>query len=197
MHYFSTKSGGALFSFSPTIGLSDRMLVAGADAASMEAAMKRSATGSSALAVSKNFQMVERTVPTAQQAFAYLDPALIYSRVDATVRPMLFMGAAFLPGIAETIDLNKLPAPEVITKHLSPIVMSQSYERDGYMAESIGPVTIYQTLFGAAAVGGTAAVLYQQQTHGSMLSQSKMIPPPAPVIAPAVAASASPSPTPP
>ena len=197
VHYFSTRAGGALFSFSPTIGLSDRMLVAGADAASVEAAMKRSATGSSALAVSKNFQMVERTVPTAQQAFAYLDPALIYSRIDATVRPMLFMGAAFLPGIAETIDLNKLPAPEVITKHLSPIVMSQSYERDGYMAESIGPVTIYQTLFGAAALGGAAAVLYQQQTHGSMLSQSKMITSPAPVIAPAVAASVSPSPSPP
>jgi hypothetical protein len=194
VHYFSTKSGGALFSFSPTIGVSARMLVAGADAGSVEAAMKRSAAGSSALAVSKNFQMAERLVPTAEQAFAYVDPALIYSRIDATVRPMLFMSAAFLPGIAETIDLNKLPAPEVITKHLSPIVMSQSYERDGYMAESIGPVTIYQTLFGAGALGGAAAVLYQHQTQGSMLTRNR---PPAPVIAPAVTPFASPSPTPP
>ena len=192
VHYFSTRAGGALFSFSPTIALSDRMLVAGADASSVEAAMKRSAAGSSALAVSKNFQMAERTVPTPQQAFAYLDPALIYSRVDATVRPMLFMGAAFLPGIAETIDLNKLPAPEVITKHLSPIVMSQSYERDGYMAESVGPITIYQTLVGAGALGGAAAILYQQQSHGSMLTRNR--PSPAPLIAPAVAPSASPSP---
>jgi len=191
VHYFSTKAGGALFSFSPTIALSDRMLVAGADASSVEAAMKRSAAGSSALAVSKNFQMAERTVPTAQQAFAYVDPALIYSRIDATVRPMLFMGAAFLPGIAETIDLNKLPAPEVITKHLSPIVMSQTYERDGYMAESIGPVTIYQTLMAAGALGGAAAMLYQQQTHGSMLTHNRF--PPAPA---AIGPSASPSPSP-
>jgi hypothetical protein len=192
VHYFSTRAGGALFSFSPTIALSDRMLVAGADASSVEAAMKRSAAGSSALAVSKNFQMADRTVPTPQQAFAYLDPALIYSRIDATVRPMLFMGAAFLPGIAETIDLNKLPAPEVITKHLSPIVMSQSYERDGYMAESVGAITIYQTLVGAGALGGAAAILYQQQSHGSMLTRNR--PSPAPLIAPAVAPSASPSP---
>jgi len=196
VQYYSTRSGGALFSFSPTIGLSNRVLVAGADAGSVEAAMKRSAAGSSALAVSKNFQMAERTVPTAQQAFAYLDPALIYSRIDATVRPMLFMGAAFLPGIAETIDLNKLPPPEVITKHLSPIVMSQSYERDGYMAESIGPVTIYQTLLGAGVLGGAAAALYQQQTHGSMLTHSKLITPPAPVIAPAIVPPISPSPSP-
>jgi hypothetical protein len=107
---------------------------------------------------------------------------------------MLFMGAAFLPGIAETIDLNKLPAPEVITKHLSPIVMSQSYERDGYMAESIGPVTIYQTLLGAGALGGAAAVLYQQQTHGSMLTHNR--PSPGPVIAPALSPSPSPEDSP-
>ena len=66
---------------------------------------------------------------------------------------MLFMGAAFLPAIAETVDFSKLPAPEVITKHLSPIVMSQSYDGDGYIAESVGPVTVYQTVIGA---GGSA-----------------------------------------
>ena len=192
VHYFSTKAGGQLFSLSPTIALSDRMLVAGADAGSVEAAMKRSATGSSALAVSKNYQMAERTLPTPQQAFAYIDPALIYSRVDATVRPVLFMGAAFLPGLSETIDLNKLPAPEVITKHLGPIVMSQTYERDGYLAESIGPVTIYQTFFGAATLGGVAAAIYQQQMHPSMLTHTQTITPSAPAMVP----SASPSPTP-
>ena len=155
MQYFSTRAGGQLFSFSPTIGLSDRMLVAGADAASVEAAMKRSSNGNSELAASKTFTNAERTVPAAQQAFAYIDPALIYARVDATLRPMLFMSAAFLPGIADTVDLNKLPAPEIITKHLSPIVMSQSYDGNGYIAESVGPVTVYQTIVG---VGGLAVL---------------------------------------
>ena len=191
VQYFSTRSGGQLFSLSPTIGLSDRILVAGADAGSVEAAMKRSANGSSELATSKNFLNAERAVPTAKQAFTYIDPALIYTRVDATLRPMLFMSAAFLPGIAETVDLNKLPAPEIITKHLSPIVMSQSYDGDGYIAESVGPITVYQTIVGLGGLGGAAAVLYHYQTRGPASS------PVAPTaIPPAASSSVSPSPSP-
>jgi hypothetical protein len=186
VRYFSTRSGGQFFSLSPTIGLSDRMLVAGADAGSVEAAMKRSANGNSDLAASKNFLNAERTVPTARQAFTYIDPALIYTRVDATLRPMLFMSAAFLPGIAETVDLNKLPAPEIITRHLSPIVMSQSYDGDGYIAESVGPVTVYQTILGVGGLGGAAALYYYGQTQGPVSL------PVAPVTIPA----ASPSPSP-
>jgi hypothetical protein len=190
VQYFSTRSGGQLFSLSPTIGLSDRMLVASADAGSVEAAMKRSANGNSELAASKNFLIAERAVPTAKQAFTYIDPALIYTRIDATLRPMLFMSAAFLPGIAETVDLNKLPAPEIITKHLSPIVMSQSYDGDGYIAESVGPVTVYQTIVGVGGLGGAATLLYYHQTHGPASS------PVAPAIAPSASTSASPSPRP-
>ncbi|HEV2841936.1 MAG TPA: hypothetical protein VGW39_11465 [Chthoniobacterales bacterium] len=194
VQYFSTRTGGQLFSFSPTLGLSDRMLVAGADAASVEAAMKRS-TGSSELAASKNFTHAERVVPAAQQAFAYIDPALIYTRVDATLRPMLFMGAAFLPGIADTVDLNKLPAPETITKHLSPIVMSQRYDGDGYISESVGPVTVYQTIVGVAGLGGTAAALYRRQTSGASNSSRPPAiwsPPSSPLPAPSPLASPSP-----
>jgi hypothetical protein len=163
--YFATRFGGQFFSFSPTIGLSSRMLVAGADAVSVEAALKRSANADSDLAASKNFQNAERAVPAAKQAFTYLDPALLYTRVDATLRPMLFMGAAFLPGIADTVDLNKLPSPEVITRHLSPIVMSQNYDKDGYIAESVGPLTFYQTIIGLGGLGGAAAAFYHRQTH--------------------------------
>jgi len=190
VQYFSTRSGGQLFSLSPTIGLSDRMLVAGADAGSVEAAMKRSANGNSELATSKNFQNAERAVPNAKQAFTYIDPVLIYTRVDATLRPMLFMSAAFLPGIADTVDLNKLPAPEIITKHLSPIVMSQSYDGDGYIAESVGPVTVYQTIIGVGGLGGAAAVLYHHQTRGQASSLM------APAIVPAASPPVSPTPGP-
>ena len=152
----------------------------------MEGAMKRSTTGNSELTTSTNFQNAERAVPTARQGFTYIDPALIYTRVDATLRPMLFMSAAFLPGISDTVDLNKLPAPEVITKHLSSIVMSQSYDGDGYIAESVGPVTVYQTIIGIGGLGGAAALYYYGQTHGPVSL------PLAPVTIPA----ASPSPSP-
>lgn len=177
VHYYSSASRAQLFSFSPTIGVSDRMLVAGADPGSVEAAMKRSATGSSELAATRNFQTAERSVPTAHQAFAYVDPALLYTRIDATLRPLLIMGAAFMPGIADTVDLSKLPPHDVITKHLSPIVMSQSYDRDGYLAESVGPVPLYQTILGAVTTGSAAAAIYRRQTQGSAPSQSTLVAP--------------------
>lgn len=194
VHYFSTASSGKMFSFSPTIALSDRILIAGMDADSVEAAMKRSAAGNSELAGSKNFQNAERALPAAQQAFAYVDLALIYTRLDAVLRPMLFMSAAFLPGIADTVDLNKLPAAEVIAKHLGPIVMSQRYDKDGYVAESIGPVTLYQTILGVGAISGAATMFYQHQMPGT--SRTPPSSPPAPLATPAGSPSPSPADSP-
>ncbi len=64
--------------------------------------------------------------------------------------------------------------------------MAQSYDRDGYIAESVGPVTVYQTILGAGGVGGAAALFYYGKTHG---------PTSLPFI-PAIMPAASPSPTP-
>jgi hypothetical protein len=192
VHYFSAASGNQLFSFSPTLGLSDRMLVAGADSGSVEAAMKRT-TGASELAALRGFQNAERAVPTAQQAFVYVDPALIYSRIDTTLRPLLAMGAAFLPAVSDTVDLGKLPPGEIVSKHLGPIVMSQSYRGDGYVAESIGSVPFYQTMIGTVTAGSAAAALYRQQMHGLQPASSTSpsgSPPPSP--SPAATAQASP-----
>jgi nitrogen regulatory protein PII-like uncharacterized protein len=166
IHYYSSGPAGQLFSFSPAIGLSDRVLVVGPDTGSVEAAMKRNATGASELAATRNFQNAERAVPTAQQVFVYVDPALVYARFDTALRPLLAMGAAFLPAVSDTVDLGKLPPADVITKHLSPIVMSQSYRGDGYLAESIGPVPLYQTVIGSTAMSAAAGAIYRQQAQG-------------------------------
>jgi hypothetical protein len=166
VHYYSSSPAGQLFSFSPTIGLSDRTLVVGPDSGSVEAAMKRSATGASELAAARNFQNAESAVPTAQQVFVYVDPALVYARFDTALRPLLAMGAAFLPAVSDTVDLGKLPPADVIAKHLSPIVMSQSYRGDGYVAESVGPVPLYQTVIGAVTTASAASAFYRQQTQG-------------------------------
>lgn len=161
--YYSGATSGGLFSFSPTIGVSDRMMVAGAETNAVEAAMKRSAGGSSGLAASKKFQDAERTLPAPQQAFAYVDPALLYGRFDSTLRPVLVMGAAFMPSIADTVDLSKLPEAEIITRHLSPIVMSQWYDRDGYVAESVGAIPLYQAILAGVVVSIARSGFYQSQ----------------------------------
>ncbi|MEP6698248.1 MAG: hypothetical protein ABJB09_00815 [Verrucomicrobiota bacterium] len=177
IYYFSTQSSGMFFSLAPTVGLSDRMLVAGIDPASVEAALKRSQNKNSELAAANDFQNAERAVPAAKQAFIYIDPARVYARFDAVVRPMLFMSAAFLPGLRDTVDFDKLPDAGVITRHLSPIVMSQRYDGDGYVSESVGPITVYQTMMGAAALGTAAMIFYRQHDRESAAAPPYSAPP--------------------
>jgi hypothetical protein len=166
--YFTMPSARGLFSIRPTLGLSDKMLVVGSNESAVEAAVKRAA-GKSELAAIENFKTAEREVPPPKQAFVYVDTALLYTRLDAALRPILMMSAAFIPSVNENIDMTKFPPPEAITKHLSPIVMSQNYQTDGYVTESLGPVTIYQAAAGAALIAGAAMFTYQQQTHGGRM----------------------------
>ncbi|MFN2623906.1 MAG: hypothetical protein ABR611_13795 [Chthoniobacterales bacterium] len=166
-HYYSTSSGLELFSFSPTIGLSDRMLVIGPDTGSVEMALKHSGGGSSELAATRNFQNAERAVATPQQAFVYLDPAFVYARFDTSLRPLLAMGAAFLPALSDTIDVSKLPPAEIVARHLSPTVMSQSYRGDGYVAESVGSVPFYETVVGAVTASVIATTFAHSQEYGA------------------------------
>jgi hypothetical protein len=167
VRFFTFHDSGTPFSITPTIALSDKLLVAGTTEGAVDAAIKRSSNAASELASSETFRAAERAVPSAKQAFLYVDSALLYNRLDAALRPMLFMAAAFIPSISQNVDLNKWPPAETITRHLSPIVMSQNYESDGYVTESIGPVTFYGAAAGGASLGGAAMMLYQHQSHGA------------------------------
>jgi hypothetical protein len=154
VRYFSKQSMASFVAITPTIALSDRILVAGLNPVSVEEGIKRSGSGSSELADSQTYQAAARLLPAPTNFFAYVDAAQLYARLDASLRPMLLMAAAFVPAVAGSIDPAKLPAPEVITKHLSPIVSSQRYDRDGYVAESIGPITLDQLGIGLAILSG-------------------------------------------
>jgi len=150
VRYFSKQSAASLVTITPTIAVSNRILVAGLNPVSVEEAMKRSGTGSAGLSDSSTYKAAERLLPAPTNFFAYVDTALLYSRLDASLRPMLLMAAALVPAVAGSIDAAKLPSPEVITKHLSPIVTSQRYDHDGYVAESIGPITLDQSAIAVA-----------------------------------------------
>jgi hypothetical protein len=159
VRYFSKQSAASLVAITPTIAVSNRMLIAGFNPVSVEEAMKRSGAASAEFSDSQTYKAVERLLPEPTNFFAYIDTALLYSRLDASLRPMLLMAAAFMPAVAGSIDTTKLPSPEVITKHLSPIVSSQRYDSDGYVAESVGPITLDQSAIGVAILSslGTAA----------------------------------------
>jgi hypothetical protein len=140
--YFYMQSPAALFAITPTIALSNQVLIVGLDSVSVESAISRSAKSNSGLADSSAYKSAARAVPAPTDAFVYVDTALFYARLDAALRPMLLMSAAFMPAISDYIDVGKLPPPEILTKHLSPIVSSQRYEGNGYVTESTGPVTL-------------------------------------------------------
>src|SRR5204862_8924 len=72
-------------------------------------------------------------------------------------RPLLLMGTALSPALGKNVDPAKLPPPEAIAKHLSPIVMSQRYDKEGYVTESLGPVTFREATIGLV---GTLAGLF-------------------------------------
>lgn len=167
VRYFSKQSMASFVAITPTIALSDRILIAGLNPVSVEEAVKRSTSGASELRDSQSYKAAARLLPAPTNFFAYIDAAQLYSRLDASLRPMLLMAAAFVPAVGGSIDPGKLPAPEVITKHLSPIVSSQRYDRDGYVAESIGPITLDQLGIGLAIGGSFGAAVRQ---IGSSLS---------------------------
>ena len=166
VQYYSQAPMNPMVPVAPAIALSSQRLVLGHDPASVEAVVKRGGSRSSDLAGSETFKGAERLVPAPKYSFTYIDSALLYNRLDAAVRPMLVMAAAFMPGVADTVDLGKLPQPEIITKHLSPIVLAQSYETDGYVAESVGPVSVYQAALGVAVTTGLGASFYQNKLQG-------------------------------
>lgn len=139
--YFYMQTPAAVLAITPTIALSNQLMVIGLDSVSVEAAMSRSGK-SSGLANSATYKSAAGALPAPTSAFVYVDMATLYARLDAALRPMLLMGAAFMPGISNYVDVGRLPPPETVTKHLSPIVSSQYYDRDGYVTESVGPVTL-------------------------------------------------------
>jgi hypothetical protein len=166
VRYFSMQSPASFIAVTPTIALSSRILIAGFNPVSVEEAVKRSEGTSSELADSQTYKAAERLLPAPTNFFAYVDSAFLYSRLDASLRPMLLMAAAFMPALTSSVDLSKLPSPEVITKHLSPIVSSQRYDRDGYVAESVGPITLDQSVIGLAILSGLGATARQNAGSG-------------------------------
>ncbi|MGI9086672.1 MAG: hypothetical protein ACR2HH_02860 [Chthoniobacterales bacterium] len=164
VQYFTQPPPNPMVPIGPTIALSNQLIVAGLDPISVETAIKRGAA-SSGLGASQSFKSAEALVPAPQNAFAYIDTALFYTRLDAAIRPMLIMAAAFMPAVADSVDLGKLPASDVIARHLSPIVMSQTYQTDGYMTESVGPVSIYQAIVSIGAASVLSSSFYQKHSH--------------------------------
>lgn len=150
VHYIAMQAAPGFRVLHPTIAVSNRVMIIGLDPGSVESVIRRSENATGDLARSDVYKAANNLVPAPTNFFAYVDLAKLYGRFDETVRPILMMWAAFMPGINRQLDLSRIPSQEIITKHLSPIVSSQRYSGNGYVTESVGPITLNQT--GAALV---------------------------------------------
>lgn len=177
VRYYSMTSAASLLAITPTVGLSNRIMIVGLDPISVEEAVKRSEPDSSELANSAAYENAAKSVPAPSNFFTYVDVPLLYSRIDSTLRPMLLLGAAFLPWLNDYVDLGKLPPAEVVTKHLGPIVSSQRYDGDGYVAESVGSITLNQSGIGLGALAIWGTMAYQRGATPSMSSPAPASPP--------------------
>ena len=187
--YYNVQPFGGFVPLSPAIAVSEKMMVAGSDAAAVEAAMAKTADSAGALDKSASFREAAARLPAPDGAFAYADTRLLFERADAALRPLLLMSATFYPALGKNVDVTKLPPTEAIAKHLSPIVMSQRFVTDGYITESIGPIAFNEATIGlAGAIGGMFVYLQDGLKHGGLL-------PPGP-ISQAAPSAATPSPTP-
>ena len=162
VQYFTAPMGGSSLAISLIVAVSDRLLVIGGDSARVDRAVALPKNGTG-LDRSPNFRNAAKLVPAPEQMFTYVDLAALYSRLDATLRPILQMSAAFVPSLTEHIDPAKLPPAEVVARHLSPVVASQWYAGNGYRSESVGTITIGQT-GGVAVAAWLGTTLLKNKT---------------------------------
>ncbi len=177
VHYLSSVYRMGFVALQPTVAISQQFMVLGLDLAAVQGALARANTGGATLSATGAFKDAARSLPAPGQSFTYLDLGLLYARLDAALRPMLLMGAAFMPAMNDYVDIGKLPEAEIIKRHLTPIVSSQRYDQNGYAAESIGPITVSQAGLALIGAGVAGAVGYQLQSKGGLTSPGMSFPP--------------------
>lgn len=135
----------------PTFAFVDGFLLVGMDGSDIEQAVKATREPGT-IEQAPDFSYASSEYSTANEVFGYVDSKKIVTRGYPMLRQVMIFGVAVMPGTLDMIDASKLPDTETITKHLSPIVYSQTRYQDGYLIESKGPITMNQAiLVGAGA----------------------------------------------
>ena len=187
------KNGITLYTSQPLSGvvpvslvvaITEKMLFVGTADAALETAIVNADRRAGELEKTAAFRDAAAKVPPAETAFNYLDTRLLFERLDAVIRPLLTAAATLYPALRQNLGSASLPPAEAIGRHLSPIVLSQRYEGDGYLSESVGPVTFREAALGMA-IGVGASFIYL----GEGLRSASLLPANTP-------AQATPTPTP-
>jgi len=136
--------------FHPVIALSNAFLFMGID----QTYLADKITGGlhSSLADTDVFQSVHKFYDQNNESFVFINTQQLFDRAYAQVQPVLAFGAMLTPGIAEWVEISKLPPSSVVSSHLDPIVFTVSPQSNGTLVESQGPVTLQQ-IFVLSGIG--------------------------------------------
>jgi hypothetical protein len=143
----------------PTLAVSGDMLVFGLNPADVETALANRGNAQN-LKTSPAFAPALPALATANETFGFIDSRALFDRAFPLLRQIIVFGSSFMPGADQFIDASKLPQTETISKHLTPIILSQTRLEEGYLVESTGPITMSQAAI--LTMGTGAAFLVPQ-----------------------------------
>jgi hypothetical protein len=137
----------------PAVASMPEFVVLGAQSHAVRTVAERLRPGGADITHSAPFHEIMDRVKTPSTAFAYLDLRALFERSYGTLRPFLGMSLALSPETAPYFDAAKLPSSDAFARHLGPSVYSQTSRHDGIFIESVGTLSLSQTL--ASLVGAT------------------------------------------
>ena len=131
----------------PTLTVTPAHLLFGLNLPEVRAAAAREKAPAANFTAGDTYKKASGEVSKPNTAFAYLDSRMFFERFYGALKPYAMTAAFLLPQVNEYVDVSKLPEADVVARHLSPTVLSQTYNPDGCLLESVGSFT-----FGQAAV---------------------------------------------
>ncbi len=136
----------------PALALTREFAVLGAQGHAVRAVANRLTTDSADITQSAPFHEIAARVKTPNAGFAYLDLRALFARSYETLRPFLAMSLGLSQELGPYLDPAELPSSAGIARHFGPSVYSQTSRHDGVLIESVGSLSLSQTL--AALVAG-------------------------------------------
>lgn len=170
--YSLPQTGFGFFQAQFTLGLTKKAIIGAISPdAVKQAALRWDAAGSQGIDSTEAYKTASALVAQPTESFTYVDTKSIFERGYAVFR----LASMLIPHLSEYIDINKLPAPEVISRHLTPMVASTSRKEGGLLMESAGSITPVQAGAVALVSAGALAFPYiEQQLKGQCVSLQGM-----------------------
>ena len=161
---------------SPALALTEQFALVGLNTDTVVKALAQVQEGHARLDSIPAYTTAAKSITAPTSGFAYLDLPTLFERGYAVLKPLLAMSLAFSPDAGRYVDLGQLPPAETISKHLGPIVYSQSNTDRGTLIESTGPITLNQLALGvtAGAVGAILPTVQSALSSGALLDPNQL-----------------------